>query len=221
MERKIEGVTVCVDYSDFLEVTLPQAKKVFDNVIVVTSSRDKETQRIAGEMGADVVVTDSFYDNGDSFNRGKGINKGFERLKYCDWVCNFDSDIYFPKGFREGLEKHDLNEKFIYGVNRCNLEGRKNYENYILGKWFSEEICQYDNFWKSNSIPLGYFQLFNWVLPTWYPEGRRDASYSDVDFSVKWNVEHRKYIDDLMVYHLVSDRAILGQNWEGRKSAKF
>jgi len=50
MERKIEGVTVCVDYADFLEVTLPQAMKAFDNVIVVTSKKDKETQKLARGM---------------------------------------------------------------------------------------------------------------------------------------------------------------------------
>lgn len=221
MERKIEGVTVCVDYADFLEVTLPQAMKAFDNVIVVTSKKDKETQKLARGMGAEVVVTNSFYEAGAAFNKGKGINEGFRKLRHCDWVCHFDSDIYFPNGFRKVLNVESLDETFMYGIDRMNIEGREKLQGYLAGGMFCAEDAPYDSLYRFHNIPLGYFQLFNWVLPTWYPEDSKDASESDLEFVRQWDGAHRKYLDNQKLYHLVSKGGKVQDNWKGRKSPRF
>ena len=46
-EQKIEAVTVCVNYSDLLEITLDNNINHFDNVIILTSIEDLDTQRLS------------------------------------------------------------------------------------------------------------------------------------------------------------------------------
>lgn len=43
---RIEAITVSVNYDDFLAETLPLNRPLFDDMIVVTTPEDVETQRI-------------------------------------------------------------------------------------------------------------------------------------------------------------------------------
>ena len=43
---KIEGIIICVNYSDFLDITLDQNLKHFDQIIVVTDEKDIGTHEI-------------------------------------------------------------------------------------------------------------------------------------------------------------------------------
>ena len=58
--RKLEAVTVCVDYGDFLAQTLPGNMEHFDRYVIVTSSDDKETQDVARKYGAVLVIYEDF-----------------------------------------------------------------------------------------------------------------------------------------------------------------
>ena len=43
---KIEGLVVCVGFSDILAYTLPNNKSLFNNLVVVTDTKDKDTERL-------------------------------------------------------------------------------------------------------------------------------------------------------------------------------
>jgi glycosyltransferase involved in cell wall biosynthesis len=93
MNRKIELITVCKKYSDFLKITLPINKKYFDNVIVITDQEDIETQELCKKENVNFVIYDGFNKMNAKFNFGGARNFGIQNLKYCDWVIFLDSDI--------------------------------------------------------------------------------------------------------------------------------
>ena len=43
---RVECITVCVGYGDFLAQTLPENLPLVDNLVVITSPGDKETQAL-------------------------------------------------------------------------------------------------------------------------------------------------------------------------------
>ena len=90
-----------MNHAHFLKHTLPLNSRKFDNVIVVTTPTDFETQKVALENKADIVTTDLFYKYEAPFNRGLAINEGFRASKYNDWIIHSDSDVIFPRGYEE------------------------------------------------------------------------------------------------------------------------
>ena len=62
---RLEAIVVCVNYSDFLEHTLPENMKYFDRVVVVTSPEDRATQALCNRLGVDFIETTVFYEYGE------------------------------------------------------------------------------------------------------------------------------------------------------------
>lgn len=75
----LEAVTVCVDYSDILALTIPYNKSVIDNWVIVTSTADKKTQGLCDYHKVKCITTDVFYESEDIFSelpthaRGDGL----------------------------------------------------------------------------------------------------------------------------------------------------
>jgi len=92
-----KSLVVCVEYDDFLEITLPRNAKHFVDTLVVTSPTDKRTQAIAERCGCNVLATDAFYRYGASFNKGLAVEEGFEKLGRDGWICVWDADIVLPE----------------------------------------------------------------------------------------------------------------------------
>src|SRR5579859_7461706 len=93
---KMEAVVVCDQYSDFLRVTLPANKHLFDRIVVVTSAEDKATQRICEFNHVQCVRTDSLNSRWGKFCKGAGINEGLGKLDSDGWVVHLDADIWLP-----------------------------------------------------------------------------------------------------------------------------
>ncbi len=89
---KLEAVVVCVNYSDFLAWTLPNNKTFFDNMVVVTSSKDLRTQKLCEFWHVKCVVSDVCYESGAEFDKGKMINVGLKALDGVGWVVHLDAD---------------------------------------------------------------------------------------------------------------------------------
>jgi hypothetical protein len=100
---RLEAVTTCVGFDDFLDVSLSHNMSQVDTMIVVTSHEDKKTQQVAQKHGAICVQTDLFKKNGRSFNKGAAINAGFGHFQYFGWRLVMDSDIVLPNNFRRIL----------------------------------------------------------------------------------------------------------------------
>lgn len=118
MRPKVELVLTCVDFSDFLEITLPENKDLFDNVIVVTSLEDGETEKLCNQYQVNCIKTSIFTDNNASFNMGGGRNEGLKNLKFNEWVVIADTDIIFPKNLHEIIPWEFMNKEILYGGSR-------------------------------------------------------------------------------------------------------
>jgi hypothetical protein len=214
---KLECVLVCVNYSDYLSCVLPQNKKHFDNIIIVTTEKDKATINLCKEHGIEPVLTNRLYEGGAKFNKGKAVNDGIKKLKFNDWVLITDADMLMTNNFRERLNSQNLDTESIYGTHRymcpTNEDWKKFNETKVIGDgWVLQK--------HRLAIGVGFFQLVNTnsiimrrLNPKWYSEDYGHAGRSDRVFLRNWpdKLRHNLRYD---VIHLGSDE--LGKNWNGR-----
>lgn len=235
---RIEAVTVCVDYSDFLAYTIPLNKQHFDHWVIITSKEDRETQKLCRHHNIECLVTDRFTENGNAFNKAKGINEGLLYLTKTDWVVHIDADIVLPPMFRQMVEKIPLDKKAIYGADRLMCptfeewtkhvhKPRPMYDNWIYIHMdafpIAARVADYNG---DGYAPIGYFQM--WHSPTnnapLYPEEHGAADRTDMAFAKRWSRENRRLLPEIITVHLDSENATVestGKNWQGRKTIPF
>lgn len=232
-KMRIEAVITCHNYSDFLAHTLPENLQHLDGVVIVTSKEDKETQRLCNRLGVQCVDTNVFFERGDAFSKGRGINLGLSHLRHDDWMLHLDADILLPHRFRSMLGHAKLDQKNIYGCDRVNT---KNYEHWMAHK--GKTVPQFTHGCLVNTpgeftigsrlihaaygyTPLGFFQLFHSSSKRRYPTNQGSAEHTDVLFSIQWDREHRILLPEIFVFHLESEQGPMGLNWSGRRSRRF
>lgn len=74
----MNAILVCVDYHDFLEVTLPYNRHHFDEVCVVTTPEDTRTHKIAREYNSQVYTTRAFYAPGYRFGKWLAMEEALD-----------------------------------------------------------------------------------------------------------------------------------------------
>jgi hypothetical protein len=235
---KIECVTVCVNYSDFLAHTLPQNKHHFDHMVVVTTPEDIETQRVCEFYNVECVTTNEFTLNGDPFNKAKGINAGLRRLSKSGWVVHIDSDIYLPPLTRSILQRISLDGNNIYGIDRMMCPNFEEWQKFInspksfhtgwvyIHPTIFEMGVRIGEYMSEGYEPIGFFQLWNPIESRVfsYPEEHGAADRTDVLFAKKWERKNRVLIPEIICVHLDSENSTInemGKNWNGRKTAIF
>ena len=232
--KKVELVMTCVNYGDFLAWTLPAARNLFDRTIIVTSPNDIRTKRICEHYHVQCVETDVWFSEGNIFNKAKGINIGLKNLDLDGWVIHMDADIVLPPRTRNVLELLKLDRSCIYGIDRLECIGFKNWIDYFIDPIPMHEkqtfvhlqpfqtgsrICHFN----SGYIPIGYFQLWhprNSGVKE-YPEVHGAADRTDVLFALKWSREQRRLLPEIVGIHLCSDAREMGANWHGRTTKEF
>lgn len=233
---KLEAVIVCVNYSDFLSQTLPSTRSQFDKLVVVTDTKDSDTKKICNYYNVQCIETDCFYENGDIFNKGKGINEGLRQLSREGWVLHLDADIYLPPQTRSILENLPLDPGKIYGADRLMCPSYSEWISFlskpspIQDSWIyihldkfptGVRIAEYKT--KGGGYePIGYFQLWNpkesGVFE--YPEAHGAADRTDILHCKKWYRSQRELIPEIVLIHLESEKG-QGLNWNGRKTMIF
>lgn len=204
---KLSGVVVSVNYADKLAQTLPRNINLFDEFVVVTTEDDIETQRVARENGATLVLSNRCFEEDHAFNKGRMLNEGLAALKDPDWVILTDADITLNPATREYVFGHSLNPGIIYFTQRRDHAP-------VAGQGVS-----------INSEPNGYFQLFNprarAIRQTWpRPMCEEFCSAGGIDswFWQQWPPEKVVFVPELCVDHFASES--LGANWNGRTEPK-
>lgn len=235
---RLECVVVSVGYSDFLAHTLPYNKQHFDKMVIVTTSADKETQKLAEFWHVQCVITDACYENGASFNKGKMINKGLEALDKTGWVVHKDADIFLPPKFRLIMEQLQLGEEGIYGVDRLMCDDFVAWMSFLRKPQVQNENDIYVHFKpfpagtriaKMQSeyggwIPIGFFQMWHaGKSPRTYPEEHTNAGRSDMLFALTFSRLKRYLIPEVLAIHLEtkSEESGMGANWNGRRTPLF
>jgi len=201
----MKAVLVCVDYADFLALTLPRNIHHFESVTVVTTSTDTATLEVCKSLGVVSHTTDKFYLGGAHFNKFAALEEGLDVCGRDGWLCVMDADIVWPKILSSDFEPKIGN---LYTPRRRML--RTNYFQIPA----EEE-------W--NTIPLfgneqwiGYTQIFHGSdnhlgKPPWYGTNWRHAGGADSFFQSKWNSPD-KVRPSWEVLHLGDE----GRNWCGR-----
>jgi len=235
--KYLEAVTVCVNYGDILKVTIPYNKPLFDKWVIVTDTRDTETQDICRYHGITCVATDVFYEDNAPFNKAKGINKGLDHLLRADWVLHLDADIILPANFRQICKDDQLQRDAIYGVDRVNIVGQEQLLNFILHndgqikQWtYLDPSMDFKSMFRLHNLNAGYnvigfFQLFHSSYfkerSNWYPVEHTNAARTDVGFQQKWPVHKRLFYPGIIAYHIETEPSPKGANWNGRKSKRL
>ena len=217
----MKAIITCVDYDDYLSITLPHNKQYFENILIITSKADATTQKLAKEQEVELLVTNSFYENGDVFNKGRAINRALPALK-DQWICHLDADIWYHT---PPPEETNLIKGNIYGCSRLMCPNKAAWNCYLDGgstkKWrkFSPSYFQLDNQIINQYLPLGYTQIFFNDNNVAYPENSSDASESDLRFSLSFN---EQICLPYSVIHLPPIGEIAeGANWRGRVTPRF
>lgn len=238
-DNMFEAVVVCVDYGDFLAESLPLNLPHFDRVVVVTTASDHVTRQVCRNWSVECVLTDAFYEKGELFNKGAGINSAIGHLRCTGWILQLDADIVLPVTFRNMLAKSALHRSRIYGCERANV---KSWAKWRDVKQKMHVVPQYAGGYlvstpddtpvgaqfvhKSRGYcPIGFFQMWHAQFmhehELRYPEVEGSAEMGDVQFAVSWKRADRILLPTIRVFHLESESVPMGTNWNGRRTKPF
>lgn len=230
---RIEAVITCVQYSDFLAHSLPENLQHLDHAVVVTSPADKATKDLCNHLGVICIDTDVFTEHGDAFNKGRGITLGLAHLRQDDLIVHLDADIVLPHRFRSTLNAAKPEKDVLYGADRLyvkNFEQWKKVQSKLVPQFQDGcHVIPHGDFQMGSRIlhgdygycPIGYFQLWHASQRRSYPGSAGSSEHSDVLFALQWPRVKRVLLPQMFVYHLASENAPMGANWNGRKTKAF
>ncbi len=179
----LQTITVCINFSDYLE-SIVDNKALFDRWIIVTSAEDRQTQELCLKHGLEIHLTSVRFSPGSLFPKGAMINEAFSKLTSGDtWVLLLDADMKLPKDTRHKLESVCSNRRLYYTVaERLGKDG------VVVPNYCCVE---------------GFFQLFHYSQIRQYPEESIDTAGDDARFAAHWpNKEDKFIICDLLPEHM-------------------
>ena len=234
MSFRLEAVIVCVDYADYLAETLLRNRPHFDNVIVVTSKADKETQEVARRLSVKYFATDVMYRDGGPFNKAAAIQFGLSHVAQGSWVVHLDADTYLPPMTRQFLKQRLTDKQCIYGIDRVNCVGWDRWRRFIADPHPGHDYCcrvpvpdampLCDRIVLPNEgwVPIGFFQAWHTDTKRRYPTSHQaDGERTDVLHAQQWEPHERVLIPEILSVHLMADNCKLGANWRGRTTPRF
>jgi hypothetical protein len=232
---KIEAVCISVNYGDFLAHTMPLNKGHFDRMVVVTTPEDTETRLLCEYHFVKCIQTDVLNTKAGEFRKGAAINIGLKELDMDGWVVHLDADIVLPPQTKSILEKTDLNPAMIYGIDRFNIVGYNEWYGHVKKPKLVNECGVYvhprvyplaTRFMSSEFggyLPIGFFQMWNPGVTgvTQYPQCHTNAGRTDMLMSANWPRAYRGFLPEIIAFHLESESAAQGANWNGRETPRF
>lgn len=231
---KIECVIVSINYSDILSYTLPNNKWLFNKIVVVTDTKDKDTKRLCDIYGVKCIQTDVFYSSGKKIDKGAGITEGLKHLDLDGYVVQLDADIWIHPYAMKLLRSLNLNPQCLYGCDRLMIESFNDWADFIVMPDIYKEnwlinLSRFKlgarisfNHTGDNWHVLGFFQMWNPSTSGIYEyPSHNDVSQSDLVFSALWHRSRRILLPEVIVVHLEEGKSMTGSNWQGRKTQNF
>lgn len=183
--QALRGITTSVGYGPILQITLIRNMRHLAECVVVTSPDDRETQEVARAVpGVRVLETTAFTDHGARFNKGLGVERGFDFMGRHGWICIWDADVLFP----EEMPLGDLPADTLHGATRRTLADPL--------KWRPDldwSKCPRER----DGGPIGFLQIFNasaiidkrpWYDVSFTHAGGCDAAFMDLFHPAKRRV---------------------------------
>lgn len=205
----VTGITVCVDFADILDCTLPYNREQFERFLVVTHPEDEATIETAKLHGAEVLLTEIFYARGAKFNKWAALQQGIDFLNHDGWMLIMDSDIAIPKQVSRQLIP---DETCLYTPRRLDCR-------VIRNGVPPERVWRRYKHVNSKEEFAGYFQFFHTgceVLKErpWFRNDWDWAGTGDTLFQRRWHSK-QQIRPPFEVMHLGTPYA----NWTGRVQA--
>lgn len=207
----IHGLTVCVDYADYLHHSIDRWASKLASLTVVTSPTDQETAELHRRY-SNVIChpTDAFYRGGAAFNKGAAMEEARLEMPWRDWALFFDSDIIPPDDWLRIVSDATPISGHMYSGwrHQCDDPYRQDLPwPRILG----------------DGVGVGYFQLFHTSDPHLHCEPGQPliethwnhAGNYDNGFMHRWPNDRRHIVPGLNLLHL-GER----DNWFGRGKRK-
>jgi len=232
---RIEAVSVCLHYDDFLEQTIRVNQPLFDDMVVVTQQDDAKTIAVCTRYGVRTAFCPYFQRGGEKFAKGLAINIGLAHLKLEDWVVHLDADTALPRNTRKHLANIELDPSCIYGIDRVDCTGPEAWQAFLTDPDLYEKHYFYHgprgwpigsrvgHFDYGGYAPIGFFQLWNRASGIIrYPSIHGwDAEHTDMLHALQWPRPKRVLIPEIVAVHLSTGGKDWGVNWHGRKSPRF
>jgi hypothetical protein len=241
---RIEAVTVCVGYSDFLAEVAKHNAGQLDRWIIVTNESDEQTREVCRIHDLETVLSSDHERcgggiGGGVFNKGRMVERGLQHLSQGAWRLHIDGDIVLPNQFRRMLDGAHLDERKLYGCDRVMVRSWDQWQALQRSGFLNHTHCSVNlprgievgtrwSLASSGYVPIGFFQIWHSDADEW--RGRRhrtysithgDACRSDVQFALQWDRRDRELLPEIIVAHLESETARLGANWNGRTTRRF
>ncbi len=237
---RLEAVTVCVGYGDFLAASAPYSLHHLDRWLIVTEPNDHETREVCRKWSLECLLTEDH--KRGNFAKGRAVERGLQHLSADSWRLHLDADIVLPSRFVHLLESADLAEDEIYGCDRIMVKSWSEWQRLLKSGWLKTQHDYHNRLswpagfpvgdrWGSLStgwVPIGFFQLWHAgadehkgsrIKP--YPSRHNSACRTDVQHALQFDRRKRSLIPEVVVAHLESEQAKTGANWNGRKTKRF
>lgn len=231
MAMHIEVIITCLGYGDFLAITLPETKRWFTAITVLTGPEDAETIALAQREGVSLHLTSVWQKDGAKFNKAGAINSCLDErnLDGTDsWVLLLDADILLQEDLH--LDVMALDPQGLYSIKRRMCETEKEWLELRAGRRGVEDFPLYvpavvnGKVWKhrptANPAALcGYLQLWHATKAAGLkrmPASLNAANY-DVLFAFSFPDALRSFVKGREVLHLGPSKA----NWDGRVSPRW
>ena len=227
---RIEAAIACVGYDDLLQLTLGAAVRAVDRVTVVTAPWDERTPAVAGQLGANLLVTDAWRVRG-TFNKARALNEWMASIAGAGedtWLMALDADVLLPED--HALPRTGLDPESLYGAQRRMCAGQMEWKEYQeskrdLNSFPLERLPMFGGrLWgtvqaRNEAGLLGYLQLWNPAHAKGWPRFREapTASNYDVMFGLSFPENARRFLPGYEVLHLGPTRV----NWAGRRSERW
>ena len=232
---KLFGVTICINYSDYLECVLGNARH-FDRWLVVTVPEDVQTRELCAKHGVEVLLSTVLRADGKDFdaayNKSAVLNEALEILEsdtgippvgesqpgravsLSSWCLLVDADVLLPRYFRQRVGELPLEVGTLYGAaGRKIVETREGFEQIRDMEPWTTLVAR-------NSNVIGYFNLFHLgASPNRYPvreAGTKDGAHDDWHFTMSFGEDHRAMVPITVIH-----TGWPWTNWSGRKSEPF
>lgn len=247
-EKRIEAVTVCHGYADFLEVAARHNRGLFDRWLIVTAPEDADimrrygnTREVCRKWNLDVLVTEEATRDGN-FHKGHMIQRAQRLLSADAWRLHLDADIILPTTFRTSLAAADLDERKIYGVDRVCVKSWGQWQALLASGYLSHQTdyhcrvvfprgVEVGSRWASplqGWVPIGFFQMWHAHADEFisyqfraHPNRHGEASRTDTQHPLQWDRRQRELLGEVIAVHLESEDAPMAANWRGRKTRRF
>lgn len=208
----MHAITVSVNYSDLLSLTLPYNRHHFSHYTIITTPKDAPNVcPIADANDAQVLTTDLFYYQGAAFAKWLALEWGLSQIGRKGWLCLLDADVLWPK---DASLVRILRPGYLYSPLRrmyptiprtaSEIPPESEWGKYPIHRNISE-WAGYSQCFSANDPVLGN--------PPWHQVDWKMANGGDSFFQAKWPREC-KIRPDWHVLHL----GPCATNWAGRAS---